>query len=130
MGFIGQQCTEIKIKGRNFWRGKELIRSLYIKEQRWSKLFEILKENISLESIEHNEKYLADEYATELIELYDKCLVGYMEYTTGRSHYKRGCKYLRRMEKLAAADTVDNRVAYFKESYPQRRALMDEISRV
>ena len=128
--FIENLITEIKTNGRNFWRGKELIRNLYIKEAWWDKLFELLKENISLESIEHNENYLANDYATELIELYDKCLVNYMEHTTGRSHYKRVCKYLRRMKKLGGIDNVNKRIAYFKESYPQRRAFMDELSRV
>ncbi len=112
------------------WRYSHLIRKIYIEEKWWDRLFLMLKENTSLQNIEENEFYLSKDYASELVQLYRERLEKYVENYVGRKHYKTACRYLRRMKKLGGKEQVDSLIRVFKETYPQRRALMDELSKV
>lgn len=126
--FLEEIIKEVTPKNR--WTYIELIRNIYIKEEWWDRLFLMLKQNLSLENIQENEQYLAKNYSTELIELYRERLLSYVEKNVGRNHYQKACRYLRRMKKLGGNDKVNESVELFKRLYPQRKALMDELSRV
>ena len=119
-----------EITPKRGWTGIELIRKIYIKEQWWSRLFLMLKQNVSLENIQQNEQYLAKDYSSELIELYSERITNYVEKYIGRNHYQTACKYLRRMKKLGGNDRVNELIELFRKQYPKRRALMDELNRV
>lgn len=119
-----------EITPRHRWTYMELIRQIYIKEEWWDRLFLMLKQNLSLENIQQNEQYLAKDYSTELIELYSEGITNYLEKFTGRNHYQTACRYLRRMKKLGGNDKVINLIELFRKQYPQRKALMDELTRV
>lgn len=126
--FLEEIIEEVTPKNR--WTYIELIRNIYIKEEWWDRLFLMLKQNLSLENIQENEQYLAKNYSTELIELYRERLLSYIEKNVGRNHYQKACRYLRRMKKLGGNNKVNESVELFKRLYPQRKALMDELSRV
>lgn len=126
--FLEDLIEEITPK-RN-WKYTELIRKIYINEKWWDRLFIMLNQNTSLRNIEDNEKYLKEDYASELIELYSERLKNYVEKYVGRTHYQTACRYLRRMKKLGGSEKVEALIDFFREKYPQRRALQDELSRV
>lgn len=126
--FLEEIIKEITPKGG--WRHTELIRKIYIKEEWWDRLFLMLKQNPSMENIQQNEPYLAKDYSPELIELYSEQITTYLEKNVGRKHYQTACRYLRRMKKLGGNDKVNERIERFRKQYPQRKALMDELSRV
>ncbi len=126
--FLEEVIKEITPK--NKWTYSELIRKIYIKEEWWDRLFLMLKQNLSMENIQENEQYLAKDYSTELIEMYSERIRNYVEKFLGRDHYQTACKYLRRMKKLGGNEQVNELVENFKKKYPQRKALMDELSRV
>ncbi len=115
---------------KNRWTYTELIRKVYIKEEWWDRLFFMLKQNLSLENIQENEQYLAKDYSAELIELYSERLTNYVEKYVGRNNYQTACRYLRRMKKLGGNDKVNELIELFRKQYPQRKALMDELTRV
>ena len=48
----------------------------------------------------------------------------------GRNHYQTACRYLRRMKKLDGNDKVNELIELFRKQYPQRKALIDELTRV
>lgn len=114
----------------NRWTYIELIRNIYIKEEWWDRLLLMLKQNFSLENIKENEPYLAQEYSAELIELYRERLTDYVEKQVGRNHYQTTCRYLRRMKKLGGQAQVNELIELFRKKYPQRKALIDELTRV
>ena len=126
--FLEEIIKEVTPKNR--WTYTELIRKIYIKEEWWDRLFLMLKQNLSLENIQENEQYLAKDYSAELIELYSQRLTNYVEKFVGRNHYQNACRYLRRMKKLGAKERVNELIELFRKKYPQRKALMDELTRV
>ncbi len=126
--FLEEIIKEVTPKSR--WTYTELIRRIYIKEEWWDRLFLMLKQNLSLENIQENERYLAKDYSAELIELYSERLTNYVEKYVGRNHYQTACRYLRRMKKLGGSERVNELIELFRKQYPQRKALMDELTRL
>jgi hypothetical protein len=126
--FLEEIIKEITPKQR--WTYAGLVRKIYIKEEWWDRLFLMLKQNLSMENIQQNEEYLAKDYSSELIELYSERITNYVEKFIGRNHYQTACRYLRRMKKLGGNDRVNELIELFRKQYPQRKALMDELTRV
>ena len=126
--FLEEIIIEITPKGG--WKYNELVRKIFINEKWLDRLFLLLKQNVSLQNIENNEKYLSKDYSQELIQLYSERLVKYVDKYVGRNHYQTACRYLRRMKKLGGSKRVNELVDNFRKGYPQRRALLDELNRV
>ena len=126
--FLEEIITEITPKGG--WKYTELVRKIFIKEKWWDRLFLMLKENVSLQNIENNESFLSKDYAQELIQLYSERLVKYVDRNMGRKHYQTACRYLRRMKKLGGNEKANKLIEHFKETYPKRKALLEELNRV
>lgn len=119
-----------EITPKNRWTYTDLIRKIYINEKWWDRLFLMLKQNLSMEIIQQNEQYLANDYSFELIELYSERITNYVEKYIGRNHYQTACKYLRRMKKLGGNIQVNKLIEFFRKEYPKRKALMDELNQV
>ena len=126
--FIEEIINDIKLKKR--WLDIELIAKIYIKEEWWDRLLEIVNKNPSLNYIEQYEKYLSKEYSNELVQLYAEAVVKYIKNNTGRNHYQTACKYLRRIIKLGGRKVVEKIILDFRTQYPQRRALIEELNLV
>lgn len=127
---VEKLINHIQTESKTIWRSRELIRKIYIKQQWWNRLFELLKQTESLENIETEEEYLAKDYALELIQMYSNRLKNYVEKFIGREHYKKACRYLRRMKKLGGETEVNHLIEYFRKTYPMRKALLDELNKV
>lgn len=127
-GFVETIITEFIPKGN--WTYAPLVRHIFIKEQWWDRLFLMVKENISLPNIENNEKYLSKDYAQALIQLYSDILVYYVENNTKREHYQTACRYLYRMRNLGGNEKANELIEYFRNTYPRRKALLDELNSV
>lgn len=112
------------------WNNGRLVHTIYINEKWWDRLFLVLKENASLMNIENNEQYLSKDYSKELIQLYNENIIEFVDNHMGRKHYKTACRYLRRMKKLGGDEKVNELIAYFRMTYPKRKALLDELSSV
>lgn len=119
-----------EITPKDGWKYTELVRKIFINEKWWDRLFLLLKQNVSLQNIENNEKYLSKDYSQELIQLYSERLIKYVDKYIGRNHYQTACRYLRRMKKLGGNKRVNELVDNFRKDYPQRRALLDELNSV
>ncbi len=112
------------------WTYNILVRDIFINEKWWDRLFLLLKQNVSLQNIENNEEYLANDYSQELIKLYSERLVRYVDKYVGRNYYQTTCRYLRRMRKLGGVEEVDRLIESFRNKYKQRKALMDELMKL
>ena len=127
---VEKLINHIKSQSKNTWNSRSLIRKIYIKQQWWNRLFELLKQTESLENIETEEEYLAKDYASELIQMYSNRLKNYVEKFIGREHYQKACRYLRRMKKLGGETEVNSLIEHFRKTYPMRKALLDELNKV
>jgi len=112
------------------WSNSGLIESILIKEEQWDKLLECVKRHASLNSIEYYEKYLAQKFPDEVVELYAHGIIEYVECNVGRPHYKQACRFIRKIIKLGARDKANEIISSLRKQYPQRKALMEELDKV
>lgn len=119
-----------EIKQARRWTDYDRISQLYILEADWDKLFELLRQNVSFERIASAERYLANAYSNELVALYKKFILTYLEENTGRTHYQTVCRYIRRMIKLGVRPMATDLIQELKVLYPTRRALLEELDKV
>jgi hypothetical protein len=118
------------ISADNRWGGNPLIADIYIWEQQWEKLFGFVNSNISLHMLETYEKYLVNDYADEISDLYQLAIFKYMENNISRDHYRNACRYLRRMIKMGARVKASYVIQELRKLYPKRKALMEELLKV
>jgi len=112
------------------WSDFYSVSNMYIWEEQWENLLKLLLQYTSLENIASVEKYLAKEYAQQLIGLYQARILNYTSKYIGREHYVKACGYIRRMIKLGGRKESDALIMQLRKLYPQRRALMEELGRV
>jgi len=112
------------------WNTFSQIADMYIWEEEWENLLNLLVSNKSINNITYVEKYLATHYAEQLVGMYYNAIEDYLVKNISREHYKTACKYIRRMIKLGGRDEADHLIAELRKLYPQRRALMEELDLV
>lgn len=100
---------------------------VFIWEQLWDKLLELLKAQPTIYNLDNWGSFLIDSYKDEIILLYQQVLLRDMEMQMGRGAYQNTCRYLRKLKKMGATDTVNEIVAKFRTLYPKRKALMEEL---
>jgi len=118
------------ISKKKHWVDTDLIAKIFIKEEWWSRLFELVKKSPTLTTIEHYEKYLSKHYADEIVELYAIGITNYMKNNMGRDHYQNACRYIRKIIKLGARKKANEIISYLRNEYPKRKALLEELSKI
>lgn len=126
--FIEAVIQDITTKKR--WLDSGLIASIFIKEELWDRLLELVKKTPHLNTIDHYETYLSKHYANEIVELYSNEILKYMKDSMGRNHYQNACRYIRKIIKLGARDKASEIISHLRYEYPKRKALMEELDKV
>lgn len=106
------------------------IAQIYIWEESWDRLLEVVKKNVSLHWLDTYDKYLARDYENEISDMYQIALLDYMAHNMGRGHYQTVCRYLRKMIKMGSRDKANIVIGQLKTLYPKRKALMEELQKV
>lgn len=112
------------------WPNTDLIASIFIKEEWWDRLLELVKQTPGFSTIDHYEKYLSKDYANEIAELYTTGILRYMKNSIGREHYQNACKYIRKIRQLGAMERADKIISHLRNEYPKRRALIEELDKL
>jgi len=128
VAFLEDVIQDITAKKR--WLDTGLIADIFIKEEWWDRLLELVKKSPNLYTIDHYEKYLSKKYPNEIVELYADGITGYLKNSVGRKHYQNACRYIRKIIKLGARDKANEIISYLRTEYPKRKALMDELNKV
>jgi len=126
--FVEAVIQDIITKKR--WFDTGFIAGIFIKEEWWDRLLELVKKSPGLNTIDQYEKYLSKQYTSEIVELYATGILNYMKNNMGRDHYKNACRYIRKIIKLGSRDKANEIISYLRTEYPQRRALMEELQKV
>jgi len=126
--FVESVIQDITTKKR--WLDTGLIASIFIKEEWWDRLLELVKKTHDLNTIDHYEKYLSKDYSNEIVELYSTGILKYMKNSMGRDHYQNACRYIRKIIKLGAREKANKIISYLRTEYPKRKALMEELDKV
>lgn len=108
----------------------DLVASIFIREEWWSRLLELVKKEYTLDQLAKYEKHLAKHHPSELADLYAKRIIRYVKDHVGRDHYRTACRYIRRMIKLGARDKADAVISQLRHSYGRRRALIEELDKI
>ena len=126
--FVEAMIQDITTKKR--WPDMNLIAGIFIKEEWWDRLLELVKKSPDLKTIDNYEKYLSKNYTNEIVELYANEILSYMENNMGRGHYKNACRYIRKIIKLGAREKANEIISYLRNEYPKRKALMEELNKI
>ncbi len=126
--FVEEIIQDIISKKR--WLDTGLIASIFIKEEWWDRLLELVKKSPDLNTIDNYEKHLSKNYANEIVELYADGILKYMKNSMGRNHYQNACRYIRKIIKLGAREKANGIISYLRTEYPKRKALIEELNKV
>ncbi|HBS85704.1 MAG: hypothetical protein A2W91_13635 [Bacteroidetes bacterium GWF2_38_335] len=126
--YIAQIIKDYTKEGK--WTYNSFVYNIYIWEEDWKSLFELVKRNPSLYNIELYEKYLINDYQPEIVEIYRSGIMDYVYKNLGRSHYKTACKYIKKVIIMGNIEKASEIVRKLKELYPQRRALIEELNKI
>ncbi len=126
--FVEAVIQDITTKKR--WLDTGLLASIFIKEEWWERLLELVKKTPDLNTIDHYEKYLSKQFTNEIVELYATGVLKYMKNSTGRDHYQNACRYIRKIIKLGARKKANEIISSLRNEYPRRKALMEELDKV
>ena len=81
-------------------------------------------------TIDQYESILNKKYQKEMLHLYEKANRAYMESNAGRTAYQTCCKYLKKMVKLGGKQQAKILAEEWKNKYPRRPALQQELSKL
>ena len=105
----------------------DLVASIFIREEWWSRLLDLVTKEYTLDQLAKNEKLLAQHFPNELANLYAERIIRYVENHVGRNHYRTACRYIRRMIKLGARDKADEVISQLRLTHYRKKALMEEL---
>jgi hypothetical protein len=126
--FVEVLITDIQKGSR--WQSFDMISGIFIREEWWDRLFDLLKTHPTVQYVEAWEKYLAAGYSGELVGMYSNGILSLLQRSSTRKDYREICRYLRRMKKLGGNDQCNSLVRKIQAEYPRRTALLEELSRV
>ncbi len=115
---------------RQPYYGVNFVASIFVREEWWSRLFELVKTECSLDRLAKYEKPLAKHFSNELADLYAERIIEYVEDRVGRKYYRTACRYIRRMIKLGARDKADEVISQLRQTHYRKKALMEELDNV
>ena len=119
-----------EISSNREWVNTGLMARIFIKEEYWDRLLDLVKKSPDFMTLENYEKYLSGDYANELVNLYADAILKYMRNNMGREHYQSACRYIRKIIKLGGKDKADEIIATLRNEYPKRKALMEELDKI
>lgn len=115
---------------RKPYYGVNFVAAIFVREEWWSRLFELVKTECSLDQLAKYEKLLAQHFPSELADLYAERIIEYVEDRVGRDYYRTACRYIRRMIKLGARDKADEVISQLRQTHYRKKALMEELDNV
>ncbi len=126
--FVDQLIHDIEAKGHGYH--SDLVAKILIKEERWDQLWELVSGLPFLQSVEYYESYFTQRHPDQLAELYAKRILEYMSHNMGRDHYQTACRFIRKIIKLGERQVANDLIDKLRRTYPQRRALLEELNKV
>lgn len=107
------------------------VADLYESEELYDRLLKIVLESPNLYTLQAYEKSLKKLYPQELLKKYESVVQGMASHTSNRKRYQEIVDILRRMQKYPEGkQKVSCIVNEWRSIYSNRRAMMDELSRL
>lgn len=112
-------------------KGIRALAAIFIEEQYWMRLLQLLQKNASLEFAEDYYLLLKDKFPQEIVEIYREALRRYAEHNMGREHYDYVVATLRKIQSLPTGIEVAKALTNeFKVKYSQRRNMVKALNKL
>jgi len=110
----------------------EKLAPIYIEEQYWDRLFELVKRESNIEAVLRYHDYLFKQYPIELLEIYVPMLEGSGDKANSRSDYAALAGYMQRLMKdiPQGKEKITALAKSLKQKYPRRPAMIDELNKI
>jgi len=127
-------CEEIveQISGKDKCGGyaaASILAKIFIEEKYNTRLLKLLQINSDeIHFVDEFAEYLRDEYPQEIFSFYEIGIKKYAE-NTGRNYYYEVVGYLKKLQKINGSGlAVKSLVNYFRQTYKNRRAMMEILN--
>ncbi len=128
------KCESIldEIKDKNKFGGygaAQEIADIFVEEEYFERLLKLMQINAdTIDLTDAYSDYLIKLYPDELIELYGKGITKYAK-QTGRSFYNQVVKHMKTLSKISNSESkIEELLAYFKQTYKNRRAMIEVLN--
>ncbi len=109
----------------------EHLAAVYIEEKMWDELFSLVKNYERIQYLIHYSQYLIQNYATDLIPMYESSIIIEAEHAAGRNDYRQIAEYIRKMSKIPGGKKHALKlVTRLIEKFNKRPAMKDELSKI
>ncbi len=107
---------------------KNTFAKIFAEEKMYSDLIEFIKKNRSLDLLEKYDKQLIDDFKNEIFELYEELLDGYLRNHLGRQTSEKIRDIFYHLKNIGAKKLVYKLAKQYREQYPERHTLMEELN--
>ena len=106
---------------------KNTFAQVFAEEKMLKNLIEFIKKNRSLDLLEKYDIQLIDDFKNEIFELYEELLDGYLRNHLGRQTSTKIRDIFYHLKKIGAKKLVYKLAKQYREEYPERHTLMEEL---
>ena len=117
-----------KLKKDTRWQAKNMYVNLIEQEEDTDEIMAYVRENP--QSIVKYAELLKDNYADEVVALYNNRIKAAAQFSTKRSAYQDVCSLIRRYKNIAGQDNAAELVYELRVLYKRRPAFVDELSKI
>ncbi len=110
-----------------FPQKKNTLAKILADEKMYKDLIEFIKANRSLDLLEQYDAVLIDEFKSEVFELYEELLDGYLRNHLGRQTSIKIRDVFYHLKNIGAKKLVYKLAKNYREEYPERHTLMEEL---
>jgi hypothetical protein len=119
-----------KMERESRWIPYHTLGEIYIREERWKDLLQVVQKYKSLSVIEQYESHIQQHFPEDLLDMYEEKISEHFEQAASRSDYSQGCHYLHRMYQAGGKERVQALIRELRLTYPRRPALQDELNKL
>ncbi len=107
------------------------LAGIFVEEQYWERLLELVKGSTSLYFIDSYSSWLTTQFPSETLAIYRKILLEYASQNTGRNHYITIRERLKKMQAWhGGREVVRGLVELFNQQYKARKAMIEELAKI
>jgi hypothetical protein len=111
--------------------GLPAVAAIWIEEQEWEKLLQLIDKNASLDFVDRYAGELKEKFPEALLGIYRKAIRRFAEKFMGPEAYSQVAQSLKKMQSLPRSkEIVQSLLIELKVNYRQRRAFVEELNKI
>lgn len=127
--FVEGLIARVTKQQANTWYAPRLLAALYAREGMWERLLNVAQGG-DLNVLHQYGEQLEKRFPVELCAIYERIVYKGLEHSSSRDRYREMCAHIKHIKKLGQREQAEAIVERLKASYPQRRAMLEELAKV